>query len=73
VPAAALAVTYGAMVLPAAARAAMRLGLGGGLGLLVVIPIMHVGYGLGYLRGLLDHFVLTRRGAPASATVALSR
>jgi glycosyltransferase involved in cell wall biosynthesis len=72
-PALAILTAYSAVLLWGALGAVIRHGIGGGLALLVVLPVMHVGYGIGYLRGLLDHFLLPRRSAETAAAVALSR
>ena len=43
------------------------------LWLLLVFPVMHFSYGLGYLRGIVDFLVLRRKRAPAAGKVPLSR
>jgi phenylacetate-CoA ligase len=43
------------------------------LALAAVFPTIHVAYGLGLLRGVLDHLVLPRRSPAAGAAVSLSR
>lgn len=72
-PALLVVAPYGAVILAGGLGAARRHGAGCGLALLAVLPVMHVGYGFGYLRGLLDHFLLPRRSPEAAAAVALSR
>ena len=56
---------------------AMLASAGGGwrcrIALMAVFPLMHLGYGLGYLHGLLDHFLLHRRIARAPTSVAITR
>jgi hypothetical protein len=72
-PALLTAAAYGAVLLTGIVGAARRDGLASGLAMAVVLPVMHVGYGVGYLRGLLDHFVLPRKSPEAATAVALSR
>jgi glycosyltransferase involved in cell wall biosynthesis len=44
-----------------------------GLALLAVFPAMHFTYGVGYLQGLVDHFMPFRRTRRPAAAVALTR
>jgi len=72
---AALAAVLGAYALligVVAARSLRSLGARGALALVAVFPTMHVSYGIGYLRGVRDHFI--RSGKAHLATeIALSR
>jgi glycosyltransferase involved in cell wall biosynthesis len=72
-PALALLGAYAALLLWGALGAALRHGSGGGVALFIVLPVMHIGYGIGYLRGLVEHFLLPRKSPEAAAAVALSR
>jgi glycosyltransferase involved in cell wall biosynthesis len=64
---------YGALVGGAAARSARTIGPRAALALVGVFPTMHVGYGIGYLRGIHDHFLRASRARHPAAGVALSR
>jgi glycosyltransferase involved in cell wall biosynthesis len=64
---------YGLLVCLAAARNGARLGGRGALAFSAVLPTMHWSYGLGYLQGLWDHFILPRSSRRPAAAVALSR
>jgi hypothetical protein len=61
---------YGAANLVVAAATTRRAGPRVGLIATVVFPIIHFGYGLGYLLGVFDFLIRGRRGASA---VSLSR
>jgi glycosyltransferase involved in cell wall biosynthesis len=63
---------YGMLIGAAALRAARSLGARGALALTAVFPTMHVNYGIGYLRGIWDHFLRLRSGR-AATQAALSR
>jgi hypothetical protein len=63
---------YSLLIGAVALRAARSLGVRGALALAAVFPTMHVNYGIGYLRGIWDHFLRFRSGR-AAAQVALSR
>lgn len=52
---------YSALVSACAWQGGRRRGWRCGAVLLAVFPLMHLGYAAGYLRGLVDHFVLSRR------------
>ncbi|MBI4421936.1 MAG: glycosyltransferase family 2 protein [Gemmatimonadetes bacterium] len=63
---------YAALLLGGAAHGTVRHGVGCGLLLAAVFPVLHVGYGLGFLRGLLPgHRRLS--GRPDHVAVPLSR
>jgi glycosyltransferase involved in cell wall biosynthesis len=64
---------YALLVTLAAARNRARLSARGALALGAVLPTMHWSYGVGYLRGLWDHFILPRSSRRPAAAVALSR
>ncbi|MGH7515380.1 MAG: glycosyltransferase family 2 protein [Gemmatimonadales bacterium] len=68
-----LLAAYGALIGVTAVRAAKRQGARVAVALGGVFPAMHVSYGVGYLRGLLDHFVRARKARRPAAEVALSR
>ena len=75
----ALAVVYGVAVLGAAVRLAPRLGFRAALATVLVFPLMHFGYGWGFLTGLLRwrrhprHRSATHGSAATANTVPLSR
>ena len=56
-----------------AATAAARHGLGAALGLFLVFPAMHFGYGVGYLRGILDFVIRRKRVAADKGNIPISR
>jgi glycosyltransferase involved in cell wall biosynthesis len=64
---------YGLLVGLAAAQNGARLGGRGALALAAVLPTMHWSYGVGYLQGLWEHFILPRSSRRPAAAVALSR
>jgi hypothetical protein len=55
------------------ASAVRRHGLRTALGLCLVFPAMHFGYGAGYLRGILDFMIRRNRRTIDSASVPISR
>jgi glycosyltransferase involved in cell wall biosynthesis len=63
---------YGVLVGGSALRSLPRLGIRGALELTRVFPTMHVCYGVGYLRGIWDHFLRSHEARRGEA-VALSR
>ena len=65
--------TYLLLVCGAAARALPRLGGRAALELGVVFPTMHLGYGVGYLRGVWRHLLRPGRAGAPAGSVALSR
>ena len=62
---------YALVVLAAALPALWRHGPGVALALAAALPVMHLTYGVGFLRGVV-HFAILKR-APESAVPALSR
>ena len=72
-PLAAVTLPYAALLLGGAVMAGPRRGWGCALRLLLVLPVMHAGYGVGYLRGILHHFVRSGRPAKPATVVALTR
>jgi glycosyltransferase involved in cell wall biosynthesis len=68
-----IVIAYAAIDLTVSLRAALERGLLCGLWLLVVFPILHISYGIGYLRGLLNFLVLRRRPTSESIALPLSR
>ncbi len=70
---AAIVLVYAAVIFAAAAAASRREGIGCGLGLIAVFPTLHLSYGLGYLRGVLDFMILRRDRAGHLETTPLSR
>ena len=65
--------TYGLLIGVVALRSARRLGPRGALALAAVFPTMHVSYGVGYLRGIRNHFLRFSKSPRPAARVALSR
>ncbi len=70
---AAIAGAYALVVGAAMVGTSRHLGWRAGLALGAVFPAMHLNYGVGYLRGLWDHFLPFRRAGHPSGAVALSR
>lgn len=70
---ASIAGAYSLVVLGCALGAVPRHGARCALALLGVFPLLHVGYGLGYLRGLWDHWLCFWKPPRPSAAVALTR
>lgn len=71
-PLALLLICYGAVVLLVAIRAAPRVGVAPAALLIAAIPVIHLAYGSGWLRGAWDFLVL-RRAAPASDQLRVTR
>jgi glycosyltransferase involved in cell wall biosynthesis len=69
----AIVIVYAVIDFAVAFRAGLERGLHCGLWLLVVFPIVHLSYGIGYLRGLLDLIVLRRLKMFDSVVLPLSR
>jgi glycosyltransferase involved in cell wall biosynthesis len=65
--------TYTALILSGAAFAIRRHGVRCAAALAAVFPIMHVCYGLGFLRGVIDHWSPLRRRVRSPATISLTR
>jgi len=70
---AAIAGAYASLVLTGAALAARKHGLRCAAALAAVFSIMHVCYGVGYLRGIVDHWSPLRRRARRTSPVPLTR
>jgi glycosyltransferase involved in cell wall biosynthesis len=70
---AAIVLAYAAVILVAAAAAGLRRGVGCGLALVAVFPTLHLSYGLGYLRGVLDFMIFRRSRAGHGEATPLSR
>ena len=68
----AIIISYAALDLTVSLHAAFRGGLRCGLWLMVVFPILHLSYGIGYLRGLIS-LVVGRRQSSDSIAFRLSR
>jgi hypothetical protein len=64
---------YAAVLLGCAVPVVFKHGTRVGLALMAALPLMHLGYGIGYLRGLCDHLLLVRRGRRPRTDVALTR
>ncbi|MEO7987004.1 MAG: glycosyltransferase family 2 protein [Gemmatimonadales bacterium] len=70
---AAVAGVYVALVVSCAVLASVGRGWRCRTALIAAFPLMHLGYGFGYLRGLLDHFLLHRRVVRAPTSIAITR
>lgn len=68
-----LLVSYAALLLGGVLTAAPRHGWPVAIRLLLVLPTMHTGYGVGYLLGVLHHLVRSGRRTRPDAAVALTR
>jgi glycosyltransferase involved in cell wall biosynthesis len=66
-----LMLLYGSMVIGAAVGAIRPHGLGCSLALTAVFPVLHFGYGIGFLLGIWDHLVT--RSVSRTSTLGLSR
>jgi glycosyltransferase involved in cell wall biosynthesis len=66
-------ITYTALDLTVSLHASLERGLRCGLWLMVVFPVLHVSYGIGYLSGLLGCFILRRRETSDSVALRISR
>jgi len=62
-----------ALDLTVSLHASLERGLRCGVWLMVVFPTLHLSYGIGYLSGLLNCFVLRRRQSSRSVTLRISR
>ena len=65
--------SYMAITLFMSIRAAFSKGVSCGLWLAIVFPILHISYGIGYLKGALDFLVLRKTETRDSFAVSLSR
>jgi hypothetical protein len=68
-----IVVAYAALDLTVSLRAAVERGLRCGTWLMVVFPILHMSYGIGYLKGILDFVVLRKSESPGTVALRLSR
>lgn len=68
-----IVITYVTLDLSIALSAASERGVRCGLWAVVVFPILHMSYGIGYLKGILDFLVLRKRGIPDPVAYPLSR
>jgi glycosyltransferase involved in cell wall biosynthesis len=69
----ALVVGYATLDICISLRASFERGWRCGLWSVVVFPVLHVSYGLGYLKGILDFFVLQRKDTFDPVLLPLSR
>jgi glycosyltransferase involved in cell wall biosynthesis len=69
----AIVATYAALVVACSAHAAGTRGAKCGLALAAVFPVVHFSYGLGYLVGIVDHFLGSGQPSQHAAAVPLSR
>lgn len=69
----AIVVSYGMINLYIGVSVAVKAGLRCGFWSMVVFPALHLSYGLGYLKGMLDFFILRKQSAADSFTFRLSR
>jgi glycosyltransferase involved in cell wall biosynthesis len=68
-----IVIAYAALDFTVSLRAALERGLHCGLWSVVVFPILHISYGIGYLSGLLNLLVLGRRQTSDSVVLPISR
>jgi GT2 family glycosyltransferase len=68
-----IVVAYAALDLTVSLRAALESGLRCSLWLMVVFPILHISYGIGYLKGIFDFVVLRKSERCVTAPLRLSR
>ena len=66
-------VAYAVGVIASAASVARRTGVRTGLAACVVFPVLHMGYGVGFLRGVVDFIALRRDRARRADAIRLSR
>jgi glycosyltransferase involved in cell wall biosynthesis len=72
-PLLALVLAAYAVLIGTAAIRSVRRGPAAALALVAVLPTMHVSYGIGYLRGIVDHFLRPGKERRSATEVALSR
>ena len=70
---AAIVIAYATLVFSISIRAALERGVRCGFLSVVVFPILHMSYGIGYLKGILDFLVLRKRETPDPIALPLSR
>lgn len=68
-----IVVSYGMINLYIGVSVAVKEGLRCGFWSMVVFPALHLSYGLGYLKGVLDFFILRKQSAADSFAFRLSR
>jgi glycosyltransferase involved in cell wall biosynthesis len=68
-----LAFTYASTVTLFATRAAPSLGAEGAVWLAAAFPVVHLSYGVGFLRGAVDFIIRGRNGVPNATAVRVSR
>lgn len=68
-----LAILMAYAVVIGVASACSGLGFRGALAAWGAFPILHFGYGIGYLRGVLQFLLLGRSGGPTPSSISLSR
>jgi len=68
-----LVACYASFAVFFSARVAWRKGVRCALWLSMVFPVLHVSYGSGYLKGMLDFLVLGKKGIPDPSALSLSR
>lgn len=66
-------ISYGVLDLCIGVSVAAKRGLRCGFWSMVVFPVLHISYGLGYLKGLLDFFILRKQKGTDSFALRLSR
>jgi len=69
----AIVIPYATLDLSISLHAALERSVRCGLWSVVVFPILHMSYGIGYLKGILDFFVLRKRETPDPVALPLSR
>ena len=69
----AIIISYGVLDLCIGVSVAGKRGLRCGLWSMVVFPALHISYGLGYLKGVLDFFILRKQEGTDSFALRLSR
>lgn len=66
-------ISYGIINLCVGVSVAAKKGWRCGFWATVIFPVLHISYGLGYLKGVLDFFILRKQSAADSFAVRLSR
>ena len=66
-------ISYGVLDLCIGVGVAVKRGLRCGVWSMVVFPVLHLSYGIGYLKGVLDFFILRKQSATDSFALRLSR
>lgn len=68
-----ITISYGILDFCIGLSVAVKRGLCCGCWSMVVFPVLHISYGIGYLRGVLDFFILRKQSATDSFALRLSR